>query len=82
MLDASAVKVQQVTASGTNLVLTIQGYAGHTYQLQRGDSLTTGTWTNLGAAQSGANAPLTFTDQAATARTSRRRCTACTGIAA
>jgi len=49
--------------SGSNFMLTIQGYAQHTYQLQRAASLTAPvTWTNVGAAQTGNGSTLFFTD--------------------
>jgi autotransporter-associated beta strand protein len=63
VLNASSVQARQVTMSGSNFTLTIQGYSGHIYQLQRTPSLTAPvTWTNVGAAQTGAGSPLTFTD--------------------
>jgi len=43
LLDASTVKVESVARSGSTLTLTIQTYAGHTYELHSG-SLLTGTW--------------------------------------
>jgi autotransporter-associated beta strand protein len=64
VLTSSSVQVQQLVMSGSNnFTLTIQGYAQHTYQLQRATSLVAPvTWTNVGAAQAGAGAPLNFTD--------------------
>jgi autotransporter-associated beta strand protein len=63
VLTNSSVQPQQVTMSGSTFSLTIQGYAEHTYQLQSTLSLVAPvTWTNVGAAQVGTGAPLTFTD--------------------
>jgi hypothetical protein len=62
--------VQQLAMSGAgNFALTIQGYAGHTYQLQRTASLVAPvTWTNVGAAQAGSGTPITFTDTSASGK--------------
>jgi autotransporter-associated beta strand protein len=63
VLTSSSVQAQGVTMTGSNFGLTIQGYAQHTYQLQRASSLVAPvTWTNVGAPQVGAGAPLTFSD--------------------
>jgi autotransporter-associated beta strand protein len=63
VLTSSSVQPQAVTMSGSSFTLTIQGYAQHTYQLQRTSSLTAPvTWTNVGAAQLGAGSPLIFSD--------------------
>jgi autotransporter-associated beta strand protein len=63
VLTSSSVQAHGVTMSGSIFTLTIQGYADHTYQLQRTSSLTAPvTWTNVGAAQVGTGAPLTFSD--------------------
>jgi autotransporter-associated beta strand protein len=63
VLNTSAVQVQQLEMSGSTFALMVQGYALHTYQLQRTSSLTPPlTWTNVGAPQTGAGAPLIFTD--------------------
>jgi autotransporter-associated beta strand protein len=39
VLDASSVHVQHLAMSGSNFTLTVQGYAQHTYQLQRTASI-------------------------------------------
>ena len=63
VLNASTVNVQQVAMNGSNLNITIHGYPQHTYQLQRATSLAAPVmWSNVGAAQTGAGAPLVFTD--------------------
>jgi autotransporter-associated beta strand protein len=67
VLNASSVQVRQLSLSNSNgFALTVQGYAQHTYQLQRATSLTAPiTWTNVGASQAGAGSTLTFTDSSA-----------------
>ena len=63
VLTASAVKVRSATKVGTTVVVTIDGYTGHTYQLQRSASLNTGSFANIGPPQIGTTgAMLTFTD--------------------
>ena len=47
--------------SGQSFTVTITGYAGHGYQLQRADTLT-GPWTTVGNNQPGTGAMLAFTD--------------------
>lgn len=53
------------------VTVTIDGYQGHNYTLQRSTSLAAGTFTNLGGAQAGSGtatpATLTFTDPSAPA---------------
>ena len=61
VLDRSLVKVAGIARTGANFTVTIQSYAGHTYQLHRADSLA-GPWTSIGASQSGADGVLTLTD--------------------
>ena len=61
VLDRSAVKISSHAVTGNDFTLTIQGHAGHDYQLQRCDSLAD-AWQNLGPAQPGNNVPLVFTD--------------------
>ncbi len=63
LLDASLVTVQSVGTSGGAVVLTVNGYTGHVYQLQRSTSLATGSFAALGSPQNGATGTvLTFTD--------------------
>ena len=47
--------------SGANFSVTITGYAGYSYQLQRSDTLT-GAWTNIGPAVVGNGSTLILTD--------------------
>jgi hypothetical protein len=66
VLTASSVQVKQLTKSGSIFTLTIQGYSQHTYQLQSTPTLVLPiTWTNVGAAQTGAGSQLVFTDAGA-----------------
>lgn len=63
VLTPSLVKVKSVANSGTAVTITIDGYSGHSYQLQRGSSPSVTSFTNLGTAQSGSTGTtLTFTD--------------------
>lgn len=54
-------RVLSATKSGTTFSLTVQGYVGHAFQLQRAGSIA-GPWTNVGAPKAGAGVPLVFTD--------------------
>ena len=60
-------RILTTVRSGTTFTCTVQGYAGHTYQLQHADSLA-GTWVAAGAAQAGAGARLTFIHTGSAAR--------------
>ncbi len=63
VIDSSAVRAKSVNLTGNALAIVVDGYTGHSYRLQRSNSLTGGTFTNLGTPQSGATgAALTFTD--------------------
>jgi autotransporter-associated beta strand protein len=70
VLDHSKVKVDSFEKSGGIFTLTVTGYAGHAYQLQRTSDLS-GAWDNIGPARPGNNAPITFTDSPAVAADSR-----------
>ncbi len=61
VLDRSKVKIDACEKRGNSFSLSIMGYSGHGYQLQRSDDLS-GSWQNIGSEQAGNNAPLTFTD--------------------
>jgi hypothetical protein len=66
VLYTNSVQVEKVAMNGTSFAVTIQGYAEHSYQLQRASSLVTPIgWTNVGAAQTGTGSPLTFADSSA-----------------
>ena len=55
---------------GANFTVTVHGYAGHIYQLQRTDTLG-GTWTNIGPAFAGTGATLPLTDTGGATGTAR-----------
>ncbi|MBN8460802.1 MAG: alpha-L-fucosidase [Verrucomicrobia bacterium] len=61
VLDRSAVRILSCGIVGDQFSLVIEGYAGHSYRLQVVDSLSE-PWQDLGPAQTGRNAQLTFTD--------------------
>jgi hypothetical protein len=65
VLDRSLVRITSVTINLPDFTLTIQGYSGHNYLLQYGADLFGGSWTNVGTAIAGTNAPITFTDSTA-----------------
>ena len=62
VLDGSALRLLSPVNTGTNVVLSINGYSDHTFQLQSSADLNPANFTNLGAAQTGFGLPLTFTD--------------------
>ncbi len=57
-----SVTIDQVHASGQNMIVQIQSVHGGTYQLQVNDTITSAVWTNSGASQLGNCGSLTFTD--------------------
>jgi autotransporter-associated beta strand protein len=62
VLLATNIVINSFSQAGGTLSLTIQGFDGHTYQLQRTASLPPANWQNVGPSQDGVGAPLTFTD--------------------
>jgi len=62
VLLATNIVVTSFANVGGVITLTLQGYSGHTYQLQRTDALVPADWQDIGPSQDGANALLTFTD--------------------
>jgi autotransporter-associated beta strand protein len=63
ILDSSAVRVASVSKSGNTVTVSINSNTGHTYQLQYSPTLTGGTFTNIGAPQTGSTGtPLVFID--------------------
>lgn len=63
VIDSSVVKTNSATLANGVFTVTVNGYTGHTYQLQSSASPAGDTFTNLGAAQSGTTGSvLTFTD--------------------
>ncbi len=78
VIDSTGLRVLAVSKSGSTFTLTVQGYIGHTYQLQQAASLTA-TWAPVGTAQLGTDpgntptaiTPLTFTDAGGATGTQR-----------
>ena len=64
VLMATNTCIRSWSYAGGVISLTLQGYDGHSYQLQRTASLASANWQNTGPSQDGLNAPLTFTDSA------------------
>ncbi len=63
ILDSSVITVKSVNLNNGSVTVTINGYTGHTYQLQRSSSLANGSFINLGSFQNGATGgTLTFAD--------------------
>jgi hypothetical protein len=60
ILDASAIEITDYEISGDDVLVTLQGYAGHQYQLQYREGLTSGAWQDVGAPVAGADAPIVF----------------------
>ena len=72
VLDRSQVRVWQTIVTGTDFKVSIQGYTGHSYQLQRTDSIGAGSnWLSLGSAQAGAGQQITFADSGGVSGASR-----------
>jgi len=63
VLDSSLVRVKSSTRVGTTVSITIDGYTGHTYRLQRSLSLAGSTFITIGSPQVGRTGnTLTFID--------------------
>jgi len=62
VLTPADVRISAAGVSGNDIVVKLPSFTSHTFQLQRRDSLATGSWTNLGATQAGTGGILTFTD--------------------
>jgi autotransporter-associated beta strand protein len=65
IIDSSSLSRAQVAKTGNAVTISVQTFSGHTYQLQRSDSLTLPAWVNLGTAQAGDGSVRAFTDPAA-----------------
>lgn len=63
-VNASSIKIANTQITGSNVVVTIQSYAGHNYQLQRSTTLKPANWINIGSAQAGTGGTLQFIDPA------------------
>ena len=66
VIDSSSLSQAQASKSGTTFTVSMRTYAGHSYQLQRADSLTSPTWSNIGTAQAGDGTVRAFIDNGAT----------------
>lgn len=62
ILDRSFVRISSANFVASSFQITMPGYSGHNYQLQYSDDLSAGSWQNAGAARSGSDALLTFTN--------------------
>jgi autotransporter-associated beta strand protein len=69
VLDRSLVAIRSLTNTNAQWTVSIDGYAGHNYQLQRCDQLG-GGWVNIGASQAGAGATLQLEDSTSPVGTS------------
>lgn len=68
VIDTSVVKVAAISMNGNNVGITINSHTGHRYQLQYSPTLEGGSFTNIGAPQSGrTGTTLLLTDPNATA---------------
>jgi autotransporter-associated beta strand protein len=66
--DSRSLKVSAVTLANGTASVTLPGYAGHTFQLQRSAALSPASWQNVGNPQTGAiGTVLTFSDPSAPA---------------
>ncbi len=61
VIENSERRILTAEKLGANFTVTVKGYGGHTYQLQRADTLG-GTWSDVGFAQNGTGTMLTLTD--------------------
>ena len=66
IVDSSSLQMAGVSKTGNTVTVSVQTYAGHTYQLQRADSLSAPAWTNIGSAQGGNGTLRALIDSAAT----------------
>ncbi len=63
LLEASLTKVESTGLAGGVFTLSLNGYTGHTYQLQRSGSPDGGSFTNLGSSRAGTTGTrLSFSD--------------------
>jgi hypothetical protein len=61
ILDGSLIVITDYEISGNDVLVTIQGYTGHSYRLQCRDDLAGGAWQNVGVPVAGADAPIVLT---------------------
>jgi len=60
--EAQVRNIQTLVPGSANLVITMQTFAGHNYQLQRSNSLAPPQWVNVGAPVAGTGAVVNFSD--------------------
>lgn len=65
ILTPAGVLIQSTDVTTGDVVITIQTYANHNYQLQRTASLTSAMWTNVGSAEPGTGGIVELTDSPA-----------------
>jgi autotransporter-associated beta strand protein len=65
VIDSSSLREVKITRAGGSIIVSLQSYVGHTYQLQRADSISTPLWINVGIAVSGDGAILNLQDSSA-----------------
>lgn len=53
IIDSSGVNIESVETSGTGVIVEIESYSGHVYQLQHNPALVPGGWVDLGPPRSG-----------------------------
>jgi len=62
VLTPANLRISGVSITGYDVAVKLPSFSGHTFQLQRRDLLTIGSWADLGAAQTGTGGILTFTN--------------------
>jgi autotransporter-associated beta strand protein len=63
VLDATALRILSLVNTGTNVLVALNGYSDHTFQLQSSSDLTLSNFANIGSTQSGlTGSTLIFTD--------------------
>jgi autotransporter-associated beta strand protein len=66
VLDGTALRIVSLVNTGTNVLVTINGYSDHSFQMQSSADLTPGSFANVGTTQSGiTGSTLIFTDSGA-----------------
>ena len=69
VLDSSLVRATDVSRSGASVTVTVRGFPGHSYRLQRSSAMSAPSWADIGASQTATqnNQTLAFTDSSAPA---------------
>lgn len=71
VLDRGAIRIESARVAGNDFIVKIQGYSGHTYQLQYCDDLASGVWTTIGLPVTGANSMISLSHTNGTAAEKR-----------